>query len=206
MRILEAMCGPGRFGRELLQLGVQRVIFHDGYETMTAHARNQALTVMQVGQSIDTITSSADNIPHPDNGFDLIVCHNSTHQLSSIDKLSKVMKEFLRLTVPGGHIVIADYQRATTPEFLRALEERLQWTKPEIVPLLTPTFMAAFSKEEFGHISQSLPGIQKWSVIDAEPPVLTPQMQKRVEADPVKGHLLDYSSISQRVIIQKQRI
>lgn len=203
MRILDVMCGPGRLGRELLNLGAGNVVFHDGDKTMTAHARNQALAVIRPGQSIHTITSNVDNIPFPDASFDLVVCHNSTHQLSSIDRLRLTMQEFLRLTAPGGRIVIADYQRSTKPEFLRSLEERLRNTRPEIVPLLIPTFMAAFSKGEFMKVLQSIPVIRSWSVTDAEPPILTPRMQERVEADPVKGHLMDYSPISLRAVVQK---
>lgn len=203
MRILDAMCGPGRLGRELLNLGAGNVVFHDGDERMTAHAGNQALAVIQPEQSIDTVTSNVDNIPLPDARFDLIVCHNSTHQLASVRRLRLAMREFLRLTVPGGRVVIADYQRSTKPEFLRSLEERLRNTRPEIVPLLIPTFLAAFSKREFMKVLQSIPGIRSWSVTDAEPLILTPRMQERVEADPVKGHLMDYSPISLRAVVQK---
>lgn len=203
MRILDAMCGPGRLGRELLNLGAGNVVFHDGDKTMTAHATNQALVVIRPEQSIHTITSNADNIPLPDASFDLVVCHNSTHQLSSVRKLRLTMQEFLRLTAPGGRIVIADYQRSTKPEFLRSLEERLRNTRPEIVPLLIPTFRAAFSKGEFMKVLQLIPDISSWSVTDAEPPILTPRMQERVEADPVKGHLMDYSPISLRAVVQK---
>ena len=207
MRILDAMCGPGRLGRELLNLGAQNVVFHDGDETMTTHARNQASTTAQPGQSMDVSTSPVDNIPLPDNMFDMVVCHNATHQLLSIERLHTVMKEFLRLTVPGGLIVIADYQRATTPDFLTALEERLQWTKPEIVPLLIPTFLAAFTKDEFRAILASIPGIERWSVTDAKAPVgLSQDMRERIEADPVKGHILDFSPISLRALIQKGKI
>lgn len=205
LRILDTMCGPGRLGREFLDLGANRVVFHDGNETMTTHAANQAIKTMRPGQMIGIVTSLVDNIPIPDNSFDLVVCHNSTHQLSSIDRLRVTIEEFLRLTAPGGHVVIADFQRGNTPEFLTALEERLRWTRPEIVPLLVPTFTAAFSKEEFENVLRSIPCAQNWSVTDAKAPILTPDLQKRVEKDPVKGHLMDYSPISLRVIIQKGR-
>lgn len=206
MRIFDAMCGPGRLGRELLNLGAQHVMFHDGDETMITHARNKAFEVMQSGQSIGFIRSEVANIPLPDNKFDLIVSHNATHQLSTIGRLHTVMREFLRITTPGGHIVIADYQRATSPDFLKALEERLQCTRPEIVPLLIPSFMAAFSKAEFSNVLRSIPDIRNWSVTDAQPPILTKELQEVVEADPVKGHIMDYSPISLRVTVQKEQI
>lgn len=206
MRILDAMCGPGRLGRELLNLGAQHVVFHDGDETMITHARNEAFKDIQSGQSIGFVMSDVSNIPLPDNMFDLVICHNATHQLSDLDRLGIVMQEFLRITAPGGHIVIADFQRATTPEFIKALEERTQYTKPDIVPLLIPSFMASFSKEEFDNVLQIIPGIQKWSVTDAELPELTPEMKKRVDDDPIKGHIMDFSPISLRVIVQKEKV
>lgn len=206
MRILDAMCGPGRLGREFLGLGTQNVWFHDGDSIMIEHAKEQALKVLTDGQTIDVITSPVEEIPAPDNMFDLVICHNATHQMASRERLSLAMREFVRITAPGGYVVIADYQRSTTPNFFRALEERLHFTRPEIVPLLIPSFTAALSKEEFGSVVCSIPGIRKFLVTDAEPLVLDQKMWQRVDADFVKGHLMDFSPISLRVIIQKDGI
>lgn len=204
MSMLDAMCGPGILGRKLLILGAKNVIFHDGDKTMTAHARNQASGVLQPGQGMDTITSAAEAIPVADNTFDLVVCHNSTHQLSDIDKLQAVTRELLRITAPGGHVVIADFQRGTTDEYFRAVEQRLIYTKPEIVPLLVPSLRAAFSRGEFAGVIGSIPGIRRWSVVDAQLPTLAPWMQQVVDEDPVKGHIMDFSPISLRAIVQKE--
>lgn len=206
MRILDAMCGPGRLGREFLDLGVQSVVFHDGDAIMTSHAKEEVAKVINDGQTIDVITSPVEEISAPDNMFDLVICHNATHQMANIERLSLAMREFVRITAPGGYVVIADYQRSTTPNFFRALEERLHFTKPEIVPLLIPSFTAAFSKGEFGSVVCSIPGIRKVLVTDAEPPVLNQTMWQRVEQDFVKGHIMDYSQISLRVIVQKDGI
>lgn len=202
--VLDAMCGPGRLGRELLDLGAQHVIFHDGDETMITHAKTQAFQRMRSGQSIGFVTSEVASIPLPDNTFDLVITHNATHQMADIERLYVVMEEFLRIIKPSGHVVVADYQRSTNPEFFKALEERLQWTRPEIVPLLIPSFTAAFSKDEFKSVLSSIPGIAKWSVFDAKAPILSGELQKRVDADPVKGHIMDYSPISLRVIVEKE--
>jgi ubiquinone/menaquinone biosynthesis C-methylase UbiE len=204
MNIMDAMCGPGRLGRELLILGAHSVTFHDGDPIMLAHAKTQAHSLNgRVGFQL----SPVDAIGLPDNTFDLVVCHNSTHQLSDEAKLATVMKEFVRIIKPGGHIVIADFQRETTPEFIDALDERLKWTKNTIVPLLIPTFLAAFSKNEFSEAIGKVPGLPQWSVLDAKAPSwLTPAMLKQVNADPVKGHILDFSPISLRVIAQKEML
>jgi ubiquinone/menaquinone biosynthesis C-methylase UbiE len=206
MRILDAMCGPGRLGRELLNLGARNVTFLDGDETMINHANKQASLIIQPGQHISSVVALVDNITIRDDVFDLVVCHNSTHQLTDTDKLRKTLEEFIRVTKPGGFVLIADYQRNTSPKFLAALEERLTWTKPEIVPLLVPTFSAAFSKEEFDAALESLPGIRSWLVTDAALPNLTNEMQERVNRDPVKGHVLDFSPISLRAIAQKEEV
>lgn len=206
MKILDVMCGPGRLGRELLNLGAQQVVFHDGAETMLAHARNRASAILQPGQNIETVLAPVDDIRLPDNHFDLVTCHNSTHQLSSVNKLAKAMDELLRLTKPGGHVLIADYQRDNSDEFIQALEKRLKHTKAEMVPFLIPTFTAAFSKREWTEVFGSLKGISNCLVVDAAPPTLAPAIQRRIEQDPVKGHELDYGPISLRVIAQKEKI
>lgn len=206
MRILDAMCGPGRLGREFLGLGVQNVWFHDGDKIMTSHAKKEASKVRTNGQKFNVITSPVEKIDVPDNFFDIVISHNATHQMADENRLALAMKEFVRITAPGGHVVIADYQRATSLNFLRALEERLFDTRPEIVPLLIPSFAAAFSKGEFASVVGSIEGIRKFIVQDAEPPVLTPELWKRVEKDFVKGHIMDFSQISLRVIIQKDFI
>lgn len=198
MSILDALCGPGRLGREFSGIGAKFVVGHDGDAIMLEHARSNALS-----DRTDFIQSPADAIGIDDNRFDLVICHNSIHQLESMEKLDKVMKEFLRLAKSGGHIIIADYQRASSPEFLDALDERLRWTKPEIVPLLIPTFFAAFSKKEFEEVFSQMSGIKKWAVVDAPSPVLTSEMQERVNLDPVK-HILDFSPMSLRVIVKKE--
>lgn len=206
MKIMDAMCGPGRLGRELLGLGAKHVVFHDGDQTMITYAKEKALTVVQPGQEMDAVLSLVDQMPFDDNQFDLVVCHNSTHQLSDLTKLKEAMAEFARVIKPGGHILIADYQRSSDdPEFIEALNERLKETRPEIVPLLLPTFTAAFSKKEFEEVCMAIPCIGRFLVESADfPNNLTPDMWEKVELDPVKGHALDFSPISLRVIAQKE--
>lgn len=203
MEVLDAMCGPGRLGRELLQLGAKSVTFHDGHGMMLNHAQKEATSILNAGQEIQGVLSQVDNMPIPDNSFDLVVCHNSTHQLSDVERLSDTMREFLRVTKPGGIILIADYQRSNGEDFRNALDERLRATRPDIIPLLIPTFTAAFSKDEFASAITSLEGVKNWKITDAQPPHLSRRMKQRVATDPVKGHFMDFSKISQRIVIQK---
>lgn len=204
MRILDAMCGPGRLGREFMALGAEQVVFHDGDQTMIKNAKKKAFRKMKSGQSVGFVISDVGQIPLPDNMFDLVICHNATHQLSDSDRLGAVMREFMRVTASGGSLVIADFQRPETPELLQAANARLQVTKPGIVPLLIPTYAAAFSKDEFREVVQSISGVREWCIIDAQLPVLDREMRRRVDRDHIKGHEMDYSPISLRAIIQKK--
>src|SRR5260221_3866219 len=206
MSILDAMCGPGRLGRELLNLGAQSATFHDGHKTMLNHAQKEALDSVRQNQDTKSVLSQVNKIPLPNGSFDLVVCHNSTHQLSSVERLRDTIKEFLRLVKPGGFVFIADYQRNFSKEFIKALEERLRHTDPDIVPLLVPTFTAAFSKEEFESAISLQSDAQRWSITDAQQPNLTRNMRQRVNLDRNTGHLMDFSPISLRVIIQKKNI
>lgn len=204
MRILDTMCGPGRLGREFLELGAHHVVFHDGHETMIGHAKTEAFNMMQSGQSIGFVLSDVGQISLPDNAFDLVICHNSIHQLSDFGRLNAVMSEFVRVTDKNGSIVIADFQRPRTIELLQAASDRLAVTNPKVRKLLKESYRASFSKKEFAEAISPIPGIKKWSVTDAEPPVLTEEMKRRVDQDPFLGHLMDYGPISLRAIIQKE--
>lgn len=203
MRVLDAMCGPGRLGREFLAMGANSVTFHDGHATMIEHARTEAENARGSEQTAGFVVSDVESVPLPDNSFDLVVCHNATHQLSDVWKLGRTMSEFLRLTAPGGHVIVADYQRPTTPELVTAANDRLLFTAEGIVPLLIHSFRAAFSKEEFAAILGLIPEIAAASVSNAQSPVLSEEMSQIVEADPIKGHLMDFSPISQRLTIRK---
>ena len=205
MHILDAMTGPGRLGSELLSLGASHITFHDGHNIMLDHAEKKALELFQPDR-FSTILSPVDTLKVLDNTFDLVVCHNSTHQLENAEKLRKTLAEFMRVTKPNGWIVIADYQRNWTPKFINSLEDRLIWTRSDIIPLLLPTFQAAFTKEEFNDAVEATTGVQKWLVFDASLPTLSPEMLEKIEQDPVKGHVLDFSPISCRVCIQKETI
>ncbi|EKD68155.1 MAG: hypothetical protein ACD_48C00054G0001 [uncultured bacterium] len=201
MNILVAMDGGGRLGRELLQFGAGHVTFHDGHTVMLDHAQNMASKLFPENR-FSTILSPVDKIAAPDNTFDLVVVHNSTHQLSSEDRLQQALQEFVRVTKPGGWIVIADYQRGTSASFLTALEERLKWTKREIVQLLIDSMRGAFSLEQFRKALESLTNVQEFLVFDASLPTLTPDMLELVQQDPVR-HELDFSPLSLRAIARK---
>ena len=91
MKIMDVMCGPGRLGRELLALGAQHVIFHDGDGIMVDHAKKEASQILLPRQNMGVVRSPVDRIPLPDNELDLTLSHNSIHQLSDLDKLKTVI-------------------------------------------------------------------------------------------------------------------
>jgi ubiquinone/menaquinone biosynthesis C-methylase UbiE len=133
-----------------------------------------------------------------------VLCHNSLPQLENIGRLRQAIAEMLRVTKPGGYVVIADYQRSNSLAFKNALSQRLAETRPEIVQLLLDTFLAAWSKEEFESVISSLEAADEFQIEEARLPSITPAMFMRMIEDPVLGHVMDRSPISQLIIIRKQ--
>lgn len=205
MHILDVMCGPGALGRNFLKFGAKYVTFHDGHDVMLKHALFEAQKEKIADQEINSVLSDATQMDINDNTFELVVCHNSPHQLGN-ERLVPFLSELARVTKSGGQITIIDYQRSTDLRFIESLEWRLKNTKPEIVPLLLPTFSAAFSKDEFAQaidiVSQSC-GLSEWSIQDSSLPRLSPEDLQIVAKDPVLGHAIDFSPISQIIKIIK---
>lgn len=205
MSVLEAMCGPGRLGRDFLtRARVPSVTFHDGHNLMLKYAIARAQAVLDPStQKIASVHSDVTSIPIPDNSFDLVIVQNSLHQLSNIERLQAAIKEMVRLTALGGFIVIADYHRSNGPDFKQALARRLRATNPAVHQMLLDTFRAAWSIEEFLQVLNKIQGIS-FTINDGSIgfPVTT-EKQILMDADPFQGHVLDRSPITLFIDIER---
>lgn len=90
---LDACCGTGIVGERLFYNG-SRVVGFDISIPMLKKA-NQKLSLC--------INAEAEYLPFLDNIFDIVVCRQALHFLD----ISQAMKQFFRVTKPGGKIIIS---------------------------------------------------------------------------------------------------
>ncbi|MGH2834374.1 MAG: class I SAM-dependent methyltransferase [Solirubrobacteraceae bacterium] len=63
---------------------------------------------------IEWIHGRASELPFPSASFDAVTCSLMLHHLQDADKLA-ALRECLRVLVPGGHLLIADWGAASDP-------------------------------------------------------------------------------------------
>ncbi len=195
--IVEVCPGPGNLCGELLKKGADHVIGIDGSQTMLDHATKKFAPEIENGQ-INFRRGQAQALPLPDGSVDGIVNFNSFHQFASEERALAALSEMARVLKPGGWAFVRDFKRGASK---KAIDARLEHTKPEIKPLLLDSLQAAFTPDEFAKMLEQIPGIQ-FTVTDAENPMrLSEEVCELIRNDPV-DHWLDFG-FSQEVKIKK---
>lgn len=101
-RSLEVGCGTGYFTLNLLQLGViKRAACCDISPGMVKQLRANA---KQLGLRVTAKTADAENLPWPDNSFNLVFGHAVLHHIPDLDR---AFTEFYRVLKPGGVVLFA---------------------------------------------------------------------------------------------------
>lgn len=191
--VLEVCSGPGNLALEIARLGAEKVIGMDGDPTMIKHAQQK----QNLTEGLEFQQGFVDEMPFEDNSFDLAIVQNSLHQLfNPVESI----KEMVRVLKTGGVGVIRDFNRLCPEE---NLIERLHHTKPEIVPLLLDSILAAQTAEEFMTMLDQIPDVAAFEVRDIlDPRGSSPKVDKLVALDPVP-HWMDHL-ISHDVIFIKK--
>ena len=104
--VLEVGCGTGLL-LETISGFASRAVGVDLSPGMLEHARNRGLTVEE---------ASATKLPFEDNSFD-VVC--SFKVLAHVREIETAMKEMLRVTRPGGTLVLEFYNRRSLRTFVK---------------------------------------------------------------------------------------
>ena len=191
--ILEICTGPGNLALELSKLGAQKVVGLDGDPTMINHARQKEA----LSTGLEFQQGFVDSMPFEENQFDLAVVQNSLHQL--FEPLEAI-KDMVRVLKPGGVGVIRDFDRLCSQE---ALKKRLEHTKPEIVPLLIDSILAAQTPAEFADMLNQIPEVEAFEITDVpDPRGSSQEVDELIALDPVP-HWLDHL-ISHDVIFVKK--
>jgi ubiquinone/menaquinone biosynthesis C-methylase UbiE len=105
--VLEIGCGDGHLAVKLAQMGAN-VSAIDASTAMVSAARERAGAH---GADINIMLGEAQELPFPDEAFDLVV---AVTILCFVEHASPVFKEIARVLKPGGHLVIGELGRWST--------------------------------------------------------------------------------------------
>ncbi len=103
-RILDVGCGTGNFSLKLARTGA-RVTGVDLSEDMLDVARRRGA---EEGQSIEFFRTAGESLPFDDGSFDAAI---TMATLEFVDDPEKVLGEMLRVTGPGGRVVVGVINR-----------------------------------------------------------------------------------------------
>jgi SAM-dependent methyltransferase len=120
--VLDVAGGTGALAEALLPL-VGSVTVSDISEAMLAHVPDGA----------ETLVARAEQLPLPDESFDLVVC---IHALHHIDRPVRAIDEMARVLAPGGRLVLEDFIADDDRNAALRWEEAERLRDPDHVRLL----------------------------------------------------------------------
>lgn len=104
-RVLDVGCGNGASLLQFIRLGFNpdNLVGIDNSEERIADGR-------RLHPNMDFRCDSADRMPFADESFDLVFESTMLGTLSSMDLLSNIASEMIRVTRMGGHLMLADWR------------------------------------------------------------------------------------------------
>ena len=97
---LEIGAGTGYFSLNLASQGLIRNL--TATDISPGMLKSLASTAKDLGIKVRTVVTDAENLPFPDESFDVVLGHAVLHHIPDLDK---AFSEFLRVLKPGGMIV-----------------------------------------------------------------------------------------------------
>ncbi len=131
--VLDVATGAGFTGLYLASLG-HRVILADLAQPMLDRAGEKAV---QRGLKVDLRQHAAEELPYPDQSFDLVTCRVAAHHFSSP---ARFVVDTARILRPGGYFLLID---GSIPDHEAEVEQWLhrveKWRDPSHARFLAPT-------------------------------------------------------------------
>ena len=109
-------------------------------------------------QNLNVIEGDILNIPYKDNSFDYTLCIAVIHHLSTIDKRIKSINSLIRVTKPGGKILILVWaleQESNSKRKFTKQENYVDW-KNKSKQLLGKRYYYVFKKNELENLVSSI--------------------------------------------------
>jgi demethylmenaquinone methyltransferase/2-methoxy-6-polyprenyl-1,4-benzoquinol methylase len=137
--ILDVACGTGDLAFALLETTGARVVGTDFCRPMLAVAQRKG---SKHGNSVPFVEGDALNLPFPNDSFDGVTIAFGLRNLASF---AGGLKELLRVTRPGGGVVVLEFSKPTLPGF-RSL---FQFYFHRVLPLLGGAVSGSKSAYEY---------------------------------------------------------
>jgi SAM-dependent methyltransferase len=100
-KVLDVGCGTGVLAETLVAVGYD-VTGLDPFQGMLRHLKQRV-------PSITTVQGNGEALPFPDNTFDFTYCVAVMHHVAGKPNVRQTLKEMVRVTKPGGKIMIWDH-------------------------------------------------------------------------------------------------
>lgn len=119
-RVLEVGCGTGRVLVELADRGLE-LEGTDASPEMLAELRGKAASL---GLNIPLVVADAGDLPSKDDWYDFVYCVRLLNQTASHDHALQIIREMVRVTKPGGRILV-EFLNRRRPKHRGARDVRL---------------------------------------------------------------------------------
>jgi demethylmenaquinone methyltransferase / 2-methoxy-6-polyprenyl-1,4-benzoquinol methylase len=125
---LDVAAGPGNVARELLAQGAEHVTALDlSFNMLAAGARGG-------DRSISWVNGDAQHLPFPDEAFDVVTI---SFGLRNLPDPELALREFGRVTRPGGRLVVCEFASPTSSAFRRLYRRYLVGMLPELARVVS---------------------------------------------------------------------
>ena len=133
-RVLDVASGPGNVAVELLARGADEVVALDLSFNMLAEGARRWITGDGADLGLRFVNGDALALPFPDAAFDAVTI---SFGLRNVPDPQAALREFARVTRPGGRLVVCEFAAPTWAPFRRVYTEYLVRLLPEVAKFVS---------------------------------------------------------------------
>jgi len=127
-RVLDVAAGPGNVAVELVAQGAVEVVALDLSFNMLAEGARRG------HERISWVNGDAQQLPFPDASFDAVTI---SFGLRNVPDPQRALREFARVTRPGGRVVVCEFANPTSPAFRSVYRRYLVGALPQVARVVS---------------------------------------------------------------------